>query len=204
MKRDLTGNTPQRLSQHINRVPAVNIHHATRFAQRAGVPLNTMVTVNFTELDASEKASRLFRRLLAQRFAPWLRRSAPTKTKFAPTYVWTLESVASTTAAHWLVHLPKGVRRAFATKLDAWLASLSGRKPQARTIQIKRVYNMIGARRYVLKGVNPAWANHLGVRPSDQGIVNGKRSGFSRNLGPAARKAAGYMPRRHGFRHAQQ
>jgi hypothetical protein len=163
-----------------------------------------MVTVNFTELDASVQASMLFRRLLAQRFAPWLRRSASTRAKLAPTYIWTLENVAAATAAHWLVHIPKGIRRAFATKLEAWVESLSGSKPQARTIQIKRVYNIIGARRYVLKGVNPAWAHHLGVRSSDQGIVNGKRSGFSRNLGPAARKAGGYVPRRHGFRRASQ
>jgi hypothetical protein len=200
MERDLTGNRLGRPSRHINRVPAVNIHHATRFAQRRGLPLNTMVTVNFTELDAASHASSLFRRLLAQRFAPWLRRSAATTARPAPTYVWTLENTATTTAAHWLVHIPKGVRRAFTAKLAGWIESLVGSKPQGRTIQIKRVYNLIGARRYVLKGINPAWASHLGVRPSDQGLINGKRSGFSRNLGPTARKAGGYRPGRHGFR----
>ena len=183
----------------MERVPAVNIHHAARYAQRNDLPLNTMVTVNFTELGAATQASKLFRRLLAQRFAPWLRRSAPVRTRPPPTYVWTLENTATTTAAHWLVHIPKGVERVFAAKLSAWLESLSGNKPQGRTIQIKRVYNLIGARRYVLKGVNPAWAGHLGVRPSDQGVINGKRSGFSRNLGPAARKAGGYKPRRYGY-----
>lgn len=203
MEQELVANTSERPSRHINRVPAVNIHHATRFAQRNDLPLNTMVTVNFTELGAEGQASRLFLRLLSQRFAPWLRRSAPIKTRPAPTYVWTLENAETTMAAHWLVHIPKGVRRAFAAKLSGWLESLSGSKPQGRTIQIKRVYNLIGARRYVLKGVNPAWASHLGVRPSDQGVVNGKRSGFSRNLGPAARKAGGYKPRRHGFGHTR-
>jgi len=200
MEQELDGNSQGRRSRHINRVPAVNIHHATRFAQRNDLPLNTMVTVNFTELDAAGQASRLFRLLLAQRFAPWLRRSAPLKKRPAPTYIWTLENTAATTAAHWLVHIPKGVGRIFAEKLSDWVESLSGSKPQGRTIQIKRVYNLIGARRYVLKGVNPAWASHLGVRPSDQGVINGKRSGFSRNLGPAARKAGGYKARRHGFR----
>jgi hypothetical protein len=200
MKQELARNTADRATRHINRVPAVNIHHATRYAQRQGLPLNRMVTVNFTELDAAGQASRLFRRMLAQRFAPWLRRSVTTRARLAPTYVWVVESTANTTAAHWLVHIPKGATRAFAAKLSAWFESLTGSRPQARTIQIERVYNLIGARRYVLKGVNPAWANHLGVRPSDQGIVNGKRSGFSRNLGPTARKAGGYVPRRHGYR----
>ena len=199
MKRVFNRNHANRESRHINRVPAVNIHHATRSAQRCGLPLNTMVTVNFTELGIAKMASRVFRQLLAERFAPWLRRSAPVKTKPAPTYVWTLENTADTTAAHWLVHVPKGVTRAFAAKLAAWLESLAGAKPADRTVKIKRVHNLIGARRYILKGINPVWAAHLGVRSSDQGVINGKRSGFSRNLGPVARKFGGYVPRRHGF-----
>jgi hypothetical protein len=200
MQRDLTKNTAERSSRHINPVPAVNIHHASRFAQRVGHPLNTMVTVNITELEAERQASRLFRKLLTQRFAPWLRRSPTLRARTAPTYVWTLENTAATTAVHWLVHIPKGATRVFAAKLAAWFEGLSGKPPLSRTIQVKKVYNLIGARRYLLKGVNPAWASHLGVRPSDQGVVNGKRSGFSRNLGPAARKAGGYTPQRHGFR----
>lgn len=200
MHREPIRNASDRSSRHINRVPAVNIHHATKYAQRQGLPLNRMVTVDFTELGVADRASRLFRQLLAQRFAPWLRRSAPVRAKSAPTYVWALESTAGTTAAHWLVHIPSGATRAFVAKLATWLEALAGNRPQERTIQVKRVYNLVGARHYVLKGINPAWASHLGVRPSDQGIVNGKRSGFSRNLGPAARKAGGYVPRRHGFR----
>ena len=200
MKQELVRNSTDRATRHINRVPAVNIHHATRYAQRRGLPLNKMVTVNFTELGVTDQASRLFRRMLTQRFAPWLRRSIPTRAKSAPTYVWVVENTSGTIAAHWLVHVPKGTARVFASKLSAWLEGLSGGRPQGRTIQIERVYNLVGARRYILKGVNPAWASHLGVRPSDQGIVNGKRSGFSRNLGPTARKAGGYVPRRHGFR----
>jgi hypothetical protein len=183
-------------TRHINRVPAVNIHHATRFAQRSGLPLNTFVTVNFTELGINDAASATLRKLLSQRFAPWLRRSAPIRVKPKPTYVWTIENTAATVAAHWLVHIPKGAKRAFGDMLVEWLAKLSGTRPNPRTVHIKRVYNLVGAKRYVLKGVNPAWAAHLGVRWSDQGMVNGKRSGFSRNLGPTARRAGGYVPRR--------
>lgn len=186
----------ERQTRHINRVPAVNIHHATRYAQRCGLPLNTFVTVNFTALGIDAKASSVLRRLLSQRFAPWLRRSAQVKARIVPTYVWTIENTAATVAAHLLMHIPKGAKRAFGERLHSWLEGLSGTRPEPRSLQVKRVYNMIGARRYVLKGVNPVWAAHLGVRPSDQGIVNGKRSGFSRNLGPAARKAGGYSPRR--------
>lgn len=186
----------ERPTRHINRVPAVNIHHATRFAQRRDLPLNTFVTVNFSELDAGSTASKMLRKLLAQRFAPWLRRSVPIRSRPEPTYVWTLENTSATVAAHLLVHIPKGVSKVFRAKLLDWLEGLSGVRPPPRAVQIKRVYNLVGARRYVLKGINPAWAAHLGVRPSDQGVINGKRSGFSRNLGPTARRAGGYVPRR--------
>lgn len=185
-----------RQSHHINRVPAVNIHHATRFAEGHGAPLNTFITINFTEVGLAAGASRAFRKLLCQRFAPWLRRSSGARVRTAPTYVWAIENTASTVAAHWLVHLPNGTTKAFVDRLHSWLENLAGTPPLARTVQIKRVYNLIGARRYILKGVSPDWARHLGIRASDQGVVNGKRSGFSRNLGPAARKRGGYVPRR--------
>lgn len=186
----------ERLTRHINRTPAVNIHHATRYAQRSGLPLNTLVTINFTELGVAATASRVFRKFLAQRFSPWLRRTAPVGDGLSPTYVWAIENTSRTVAAHWMVHIPARAKRAFLAKLTGWLEGLVGAEAQPRTIQVKRVYNLIGARRYILKGVNPAWAAHLGVRPFDQGVINGKRSGFSRNLGPVARRAGGYFPRR--------
>lgn len=37
-----------RVTHHINRHPAVNIHHATRYSERIGLPLNLFVTINFT------------------------------------------------------------------------------------------------------------------------------------------------------------
>jgi hypothetical protein len=59
------------------------------------------------------------------------------------------------------------------------------------------IQKIVGATRYMLKGINPAWGPHLEVKPVPQGEIVGKRSGFSRNLGPAARKNGGYRPKRH-------
>lgn len=185
-----------RYSRHINRTPAVNIHHATRYAERVGLPLNTFVTINFTEVAAGETASVAFRTLLNQRFAPWLRRTAFGEKVLAPTYVWSIENTCATIAAHWLVHMPIDLRAAFSGRISRWVEGVTGTKPPPNAVQIKPIYNIIGLRRYILKGVNPVWAGHLGVTASDQGIVNGRRSGFSRNLGPVARAKGGYRPRR--------
>jgi hypothetical protein len=189
-----------RVTRHINRRPGVNIHHATRYSDVVGLPLNRFVTVNFTLTECSpDRASHTFRKLLTQRFAPWLRRTASNADGVRPTYVWTLEAGGKQLAAHWLVHVPNGLHRAFERKLAEWLRSLTGAAPENRAVNVRSVTNLIGARRYLLKGIDPAWANHLRIRHVDQGIVIGKRSGFSRNLGPCARTRGGYRPKRVPF-----
>lgn len=189
-----------RVTRHINRRPAVNLHHATRYCEMIGLPLNRFVTVNFSLTGCNDNhESHTFRKLLAERFAPWLRRTARNVQGIAPTYVWTMEAGGRQIAAHWLVHVPKDCARAFERKVADWLASLTGGTPDAGAIKVQPIHNVIGLRRYVLKGVDPAWATHLGVRHVDQGIVIGKRSGFSRNLGPCARQRGGYRPKRRPF-----
>ena len=57
-----------RRSTHINRYPAVNIHHARRYASAKGEPFNWMVTINFGFSGvASERASAASRRSAPQR-----------------------------------------------------------------------------------------------------------------------------------------
>jgi hypothetical protein len=188
---------PYRISHHINRNPAVNIHHATRYSEQIGLPLNRFITINFTQTSCPHSdAGAVFRRMLAERFAPWFRRTAQVGRVIPPTYVWSMEGAGGQAALHWLVHIPAGQLRAFERKLFDWLASLLGEPPAAGVVKVQSVYNLVGARRYILKGTDPIWAKHLGVRAVDQGVVIGKRSGFSKNLGPAARKRAGYRPRR--------
>ncbi len=201
MKQELLGNGGSyRLTHHINRRPAVNIHHATRMSLRVGLPLNKMVTINLglAGFEPNE-AGHAFRKLLTQRFAPWLRRAAPNIRNVPPTYVWTMEAAGGQLAVHWLVHVPTGLQRAFRRKVAEWLHSLVGVTPSASAVDVRPIYNLIGARRYILKGIDPAWASHLKINQVDQGRVVGKRSGFSKNLGPAARTRHGYRPRRAGF-----
>jgi hypothetical protein len=204
MKRERLGNGGStRVTRHINRRPAVNIHHATRMSQKIGLPLNRMVTLNLAQAGcAPESAGHAFRKLLTQRFAPWLRRTAAKRTFVPPTYVWSIEAAGNQIAAHWLVHVPTGLHRSFERKLREWLTSLLSEAPPPSAVNIKPVYNLVGVRRYILKGIDPAWAAHLKVVPVDQGKVIGKRSGFSKNLGPAARSRAGYRPMRVFFRNA--
>lgn len=187
-----------RRSQHINRHPAVNIHHARRFTGARGAPLNWMVTINFG-LGGVEpnEASYVLQRLLAQRFAPWLRRAAVNDNDLKPTYVWSLEAPHGVVSAHLLMHLPPKLARGFRGRMTGWLKTLAGNPIPARAIHVQPIHNEVGLTRYILKGIKPAWADHLEIEPIAQGEIIGKRSGFSRNLGPSARRRAGYKPKRH-------
>lgn len=190
-----------RVSRAIHRRPAVNLHHATRYAERLGLPLQLAVTINLTLMGVPPELSVLiFRTILSQRFAPWLRRNSLNRHGVAPTYLWVMESAGGQQAVHWLLHVPPDLMKAFRAKLHSWLSGYSRNGPlTSRAVNIQKVYSVIGFRRYMLKGTDPLWAKHLGVSHVPQGTVIGKRSGFSRNLGPTARKSGGYVPRRLPF-----
>jgi hypothetical protein len=188
-----------RVSHFIKRRPAVNFHHATRYADKIGLPLNRIITINFSALGCPpDLVSKFLQMMISQRFAPWLRRTSAIKVPL--TYVWCIEGAGQQMAAHLLVHIPVPIIREFEARLRQWLCGLfDAAELDPAVVHIREVYNLIGARRYLLKGVDPAWANHLGIQPVAQGLVVGKRSGFSRNLGPTARLRGGYRPRRRPF-----
>jgi hypothetical protein len=157
-----------------------------------------MVTINFGLSGVGlEQASMTLQKVLAQRFAPWLRRAAVNDNGIKPTYVWSLEAPYGVASAHLLVHLPPKLARGFGNRLKSWLEGIRSGSVTARAVDVRPIYNQVGATRYILKGINHAWAGHLAIEPVPQGEIIGKRSGFSRNLGPAARHRAGYKPKRH-------
>jgi hypothetical protein len=111
-----------------------------------------------------------------------------------------MEANGGMLAAHIMIHMPPDLMPKFEARLVQWLSGLLGLdRLLPGVLQIKPVKNLIGLRRYMLKGIEPAWGPHLAVNPVSQGVVIGKRSGFSRNLGPAARTRGGYRPRKRPF-----
>lgn len=188
-----------RRSSSINRYPAVNIHHARRCSEEWGIPFNVHVSIHLSQCGFPvESASAVLQKLISQRFSPWLRRVASNDNKLAPTYVWALEAPHGRVGAHWLVHLPAKLLPLFERKLPGWIQSLGG-EPSLKSINVGPAGRLTGLTRYILKGISAPWADHLAINPVDQGEIIGKRSGFSRNLGPTTRKQRGYKPKRHRF-----
>jgi hypothetical protein len=187
-----------RESRQIGRKPAANLHHATRVADRIGRPLNQFVTINYSLTACPPReASAAFRRLLASWYARWLRRHRKLKGRCPPTHVWVFEAAGGQVAVHWAVHIPRGLVREFRRSLPLWIAATVGEPVPHDTVKHRSIYNVTGLKRYVLKGMDPHFAPLWKIRPVPQGLIVGKRSGFSRNLGPTARARVGYRPQRH-------
>lgn len=137
-----------------------------------------------------------FEKMRAARFGPWVRRPSrrsgakPT----APTHVWVIEAAGGVIGVHWLVHIPRGRLDDFTARLPAWMEDITGGPIEAGAIDVRPAKNPRGAGRYMLKGTDPVWAAFYGANHQAQGAVTGKRSGYSRNLGPTAKarlRAAG-------------
>jgi hypothetical protein len=188
---------PTRTSTHIRRKPASNLHHAIRVAASLGLPLNLFVTLNFSEAGCQpENVSLKFSTLRERYFCRWLRDCRRGKPRIPPTFVWVLEAKGGCLAAHWLIHIPAVLQSKFTSLLPRWLATIANlASDPSVTIHVRSAPTPKGAGRYMLKGMEPTMAVAYGVRHEPQGIVQGKRSGFSRNLGPAARRRHGYKPR---------
>lgn len=197
-----------RQSHFIRRKPASNLHHAVRIAKAIGLPLTHTVTLNFSLVAVDQRlAGRAFARLRTQLFGHWARRPSRKHggKAFTPTFVWVVEAVDGFVHIHWMLHLPCGRITDFRERLPSWVAAVAGEIQGENALTFRVAYNPRGFARYMLKGMDPALAETYGIDPKAQGLVHGKRSGFSQNLGPAAKRAlrqAGQYPRARPFRYA--
>lgn len=186
---------PGRETRQIGCKPAANLHHATRFAARSGKPLTEFVTISFARAFCpAGSVSLRFRRLLAQRFAPWLRKAGGGRVP--PTYVWVIEAPRGRGHVHWALHLPPALLDAFRRRLPGWVAEAAGVDPATldpRAIDHRHVENIVGLKRYLLKGMDPYFAERWQIRAAPQGRVIGRRVGVSRNLAVQARRRGGYQ-----------
>lgn len=95
------------------------------------------------------------------------------------------------------VHVPAPSLSKFKAKLRDWLTSVVRVvECEQSAIHTKAIYAACALGRYMMKGIDRRYARLNYVRPSPQGVVCGKRCGFSEGLGPAARRRATAPERR--------
>lgn len=211
-------------SEVITLASARNLHHACKHAlpqggrqARRGCPkanvsapaaLNLFVTIKWSLTKTGEDN---FTALRNQRFCRWLRtRSKQLGINVKPTYVYAREG----DHVHWIVHVPEELVAEFKELVPRWVTSLEQRGKGARkraenhepapegVVDINPVRNSVAARKYIMKGIDPRFAFMFGLKePAPQGIVIGRRTGVSRNLGRPARRKAGYRAQKPSWWH---
>lgn len=182
-------------------------YYADMQAARIGLPINLRVTVNLSLLGINPAdATRVFRKMRSSRFSPWIRR--PRKgcgPAAVPTDYYGFENkrgdevykkigpgLPHNVHAHWSLHVPPKRRRDFEFELHRWVNEIAGTKDWPENALRFEEITYWWPARYLNKGARPAIAARYGATLdtiSEQGAIIGKRTGTSRNIGPARRRA---------------
>lgn len=107
-------------------------------------------------------------------------------------FLWALEQKGDWPHVHWLIHLPEEQRERFFEMLPRWILRGAG------LVQQDFYHHRAADRQaihYLTKGCDPrhfigspSWR----TAPGGQGRFHVKRAGVSLNIGPTARRAAGW------------
>lgn len=176
----------------INRKPASNLHHAIRIAEVINLPLNRFVTINFEHTTCTASNSTRAFQLLRRKFAKWVTRP-PMRNEAArspATFVWVMEKPLHRQHlnSHWLVHIPDTRLSEFENMLPKWLSKVAGEITDEAAIDVRCADTPRSAGKYMLKGMHPGWAEYFDIRHEPQGLIEGRRSGFTKNLGPTQKR----------------
>lgn len=194
--RNRRGRSSEALSE-----PAVRgIIAAAEFAPVIGLPLNRFTTIHWQKADVSDGLAATGRFLKLAR--DWLRLQGG---GFA--FVWVREGgLAKGEHVHILLHLPPDLAPEFRRRVRGWLQCCGARwrrgvmysRPVGRSLRHAmggHVYSEAYADHlaagvgYIVKGATAETGARLGLRRLEPGgVIVGKRSGVSQNLGAGARE----------------
>lgn len=186
-----------RRTQHIARRPASALLHSNRIAEAIGRPINTEVIIRFwfSTLPAEIMSKTFETSIRGRRFAYWsrpIRNGHRVELNGPPTYVWVAEGGPERPHIHWCLHLADGQRESFEKNLQRWVSSVPELAAVAfeELVTIRDVWDIHRYKLYLVKGMDPRFGKAWNVRRiAPQGEIVGKRSGVSKNLTRAARKA---------------
>lgn len=187
---------PYRLKPNrvISRDQLANLRAAHLFGLSRGWSYDDFLTLNFGLSDYPDRISEGFD-IIRDTAVRWFRYETacgrmPPGEAFA--FLWAMEQKGDWTHVHWLIHLPEELRERFFDMLPRWILRGAGMVQQGFYHRRDADSQAIN---YLTKGCDP---RHFIGRPSwrtapgGQGEFHAKRAGVSLNIGPAARKAAGW------------
>lgn len=174
---------------HIGYAPTQNVLHAVRYANDNGRPLNLIATIDLAGLGFSnDNAGPMFRNMWCNLARWWRYQRKKGKEIGSFDGVAAHENPNDKRNVHWLIHAPNEFRPLIEKAIEKRLRKISKLDCVGDALHFQNAYTPGTLAKYMLKGVNPAFANHFYIEPSDQGIVVGRRVTVSRSLGRAERK----------------
>ncbi|MFN3727709.1 MAG: hypothetical protein ACK4SZ_15555 [Allosphingosinicella sp.] len=178
----------------IGRRVAENALHAIRYAGLTGRPINAHITISFIALGIhDDEAGAVFRKLQIS-LARWWRYQRWDKGRdIGPTVgIYAHANPAGSRHVHWLMHLPHDLSDDFIAAVNKRLCKLAGLDDIGDALHVQAVARPGGVAKYVLRGIDPAYAEYLHIRAANEGTVSCRRTGTTRSIGKAARKLAGW------------
>ena len=179
---------------------AARAFHAVRFANDNGLPLNLMVTIDFTSLGIDADQAGAFFRDTWGRFSRWYAYQRGKGRSFGSFDAYAVHEhpEEGPRHVHWVMRVPDGAREEIERIIRLRVEKLTGLACLGRAIDFLDVTRPGGIAKYTLKGIQPAFADHFHMVASDQGVVSGRRITISRSIGYAARQRAGWTRRKGG------
>lgn len=197
----------RRITTSLSEAQTRLIVNAVRHADRIRLPLNRMMTVDWTLAGIDDPHAG--RQHLLRMIYDWMRTRS-----CASAYVWVMENgPRHGLHSHILIHVPPHLRKDFNRRLRGWRTQVGipwkrgivhsrhiGHTANAAFAQGERpsyLANIGRAVAYVLKAATATARRTCGVRlaPTQFTPVDGKRCGTSRNIGEAAIRKFGAYPR---------
>ena len=194
-------NRASRVSNGIGLLKAIELVEATRRAIAIGLPFNRHLTVHWAKAGLTDAQAAAATGRLLKLIRDWVRKRGGDIA-----HVWVRENgPGKGSHVHILLHLPDGVTLGGMTRrwykivtgwhgrvprgaVDTECIGLSARAARSGSDWYEA--NLARVVAYLLKGVDPATANVLGLgRFNEGGRIIGKRVAASTNLGRTIRKA---------------
>lgn len=192
-------------AQGTHRIPlrsALNVLHGVRYASETGTPLTHMLTIDLDWVEEIRDAGEVFA-LVRERIMRWWRYSRDRPGRALGPFMGVLvHANPGHRHAHWLFRLPPGIETTFLAVVVNRLAKVTDvtEERAADACQIKAAPGPGSLAKYLLKGIDPRFADHLFIEAVDEGFVRGRRTSVSRAISRSARREAGWVRRRRGAR----
>jgi hypothetical protein len=194
-------NNGNRISYYQTKEEVQKLIDAALYAYCRGQPLNRFVTINFAQAGFTGDAHAAITTFCNAAGAWLLRHSGK-----SACYFWVLENAPGAGLhVHIGIHVPEDLRKDYLERQRGWLKA-AGIAFVKRVLKSKRIKGsetleldlprylgkgLRGLTLYFAKGLEPSQCEEFGVRHKPQGIIIGKRCGFSATLGSAQRAMRG-------------